>query len=94
MYASVMAFAPEHKEQYIETCKVILAKQMEDFEKNGTIAEIINILGKYIGSRFAKIYVDGYTAVIAWNDVLDFIEKSRLTTELKANSYRDHCEAF
>lgn len=94
LYASVMAFAPEHKEEYIKICKEILAKQMEDFEKNGTIAEIINIIGKYIGSRYAKIYVDGYNAVLSWNDILDFIERSRLTTELKAQSYRDHCEAF
>ena len=43
-----MAFAPENKEEYIKTCHAILDKQMEDFSKNGTIAEIINIIGKYI----------------------------------------------
>ncbi len=94
LYASVMAFAPEHKEEYIKTCKIILDKQMSDFQNNGTIAEIINIIGKYIGSRFAKIHTDWYNIVLSWNDIVDFIERTRIATELKPDSYREHCEAF
>lgn len=94
MYAWAMAFAPEHKERHIAVCKEVLDRQIEDFANNGTIAEIINIIGKYIGSRFAKVYVDGYSIVLSWNDILDYIERSRITTELKADSYREHCEAF
>lgn len=94
MYASVMAFAPENKEDYIKTCKVILQKQMDDFQSNGTVAEIINIIGKYIWSRFAKVYIDWYNIVLSWNDIVDFIERTRISTELKPDSYREHCEAF
>lgn len=94
LYASVMAFAPENKEEYIKTCHAILDKQMEDFSKNGTIAEIINIIGKYIWGRFSKVYIDWYNIVIAWNDIVDFIERTRISTELKPDSYREHCIAF
>lgn len=53
----------------------------------------MNILAKYIGSRYPKIYIDGYHIVIPWNDVIDFVERGRITTELKINNYRDHLEA-
>lgn len=89
-----MAFAPERKLHFIEVCKEILKVQMDDFEKNGTIAEIVNIISKYLGYRYAKVYVDGYNIVLQWNDILDYIEKNRIVTELQANSYKDHCEAF
>jgi hypothetical protein len=66
---------------------------MEDFSRNGTTAEILNILGKYVGSRYCQVYVDAYHAIIPWDSVMEFVERSRITTELKMTSYRDHIES-
>ena len=75
MFAASCAFAPDKENHFVSVCKKILETQMKDFEQNGTVAEIINIIGKYLSSRYAKVYVDGYSAVIAWNDLVDFCEK-------------------
>lgn len=94
LYASVMAFAPELQEEHLRACKIILAKQMEDFATNGTIAEIINILGKYVWSRFAQVYVDWFNIVLAWSEIVTYVEKNRIKTELEIDNYKEHCEAF
>lgn len=93
MYAWSVCFAPDKQDLFARVCNELLDVQLEDFSRNGTIAEIMNILAKYIGSRYPKIYIDGYHVVIPWNDVIDFVERWRITTELKINNYRDHIEA-
>ena len=88
-----MCIAPEFDLVFRKVCNEVLDTQIEDFGRNGTIAEIMNILGRYMGSRYPKVYVDGYHLVLPWNDIIDFVERSRITTELKINNYRDHVEA-
>jgi len=94
LYAGAMAFAPHLSDTFKVVCKELLAIQLEDFNRNGTIAEIINILSKYVGSRYPKVYIDWFHIIIPWNDVIDFVERWRISTELKINWYRDHVEAF
>lgn len=93
LYAGSMCIAPEFELVFRKVCNEVLDTQIEDFGRNGTVAEIINILGRYMGSRYSKVYVDGYHLVLPWNDIIDFVERSRITTELKINNYRDHVEA-
>lgn len=52
LYAGAVAVAPERKDEFRKVCEQVLAVQMEDFSRNGTTAEILNILGKYVGSRY------------------------------------------
>lgn len=94
LYAGTMAVAPERKDELIAVCEQVLAVQMEDFSRNGTTAEILNILGKYVGSRYCEVYIDEYyNVVIPWDSVIEFTDRSRITTELKMTSYRDHIES-
>lgn len=89
-----MAVAPERKDELIAVCEQVLAVQMEDFSRNGTTAEILNILGKYVWSRYCEVYIDEYyNVVIPWDSVIEFTDRSRITTELKMTSYRDHIES-
>lgn len=94
LYAGTVAFAQHKKEYFRKVCQDLIDVQLADYEQNGTVAEIINILGKYLGNRYAKVYTDGYDAIIPWNDVVDFCDRARITTELKLNNYRDHVESF
>ena len=93
LYAWAVAVAPERKDEFKKVCEQVLTVQMEDFSRNGTTAEILNILGKYVGSRYCQVYVNAYHAIIPWDSVMEFVERSRITTELKMTSYRDHIES-
>jgi len=93
LYAWSVAVAPELADTFKRVCKELLKVQLDDFSRNGTIAEIINILSKYISSRYPKIYIDGYHIILPWDDIIWFVERARITTELKINTYRDHLEA-
>jgi len=93
LYAGAIAVAPERKDEFKKVCEQVLAVQMEDFSRNGTTAEILNILGKYVWSRYCQVYVDAYHIIIPWDHIVDFVERSRITTELKMTSYRDHIES-
>lgn len=44
LYAGAVAVAPERAEEFKKVCEEVLAVQMADFARNGTTAEILNIL--------------------------------------------------
>lgn len=48
MYAGSVCFAPDKRDLFMKVCNELLDVQIEDFSRNGTIAEIMNILAKYI----------------------------------------------
>jgi hypothetical protein len=47
-YAGTVAFASDQKVYFQKVCRELIDIQIADFEQNGTVAEIINILGKYL----------------------------------------------
>lgn len=94
LYAGVMAFAWElHRDRMKEIFDYLLQIQITDFENNWTTSKFIALISRYLDSQYAKAYISKDSRVIiSWSDLVHFIEKNRIKTDLALDSYKDNLE--
>lgn len=94
MYAGVMAFFREYREEVIRVLTKLMLEQIDDFNRNSTGAEFIWAVAKFVVQRFSKVYIEANHLIISWTELVDFIESKRVKLELWPDGYRDHLEAM
>jgi hypothetical protein len=94
MYASCVAYAPEKKEEFQVLCMGLLQEQMKDFMENGTSAEIIKVIGRYLAGGYANYINETDHIIIEWNGVLDYVNRYRISLNLDIETYKEHLEAL
>lgn len=93
LYAAWASFAPDYEEDIAKCLDELLSGQVKDFQENGTSAEIVKQITKYVGYKFAKIYIKHFDIIFQWSDIEEYITKNRLELELSVDTYKLHLEA-
>ena len=92
MYAAAMAFAPHRKEEFITVIKEILKFNEDDYARNNTGMEVIKIAWRYLQSKWAKYHIEWYSLILPWQEIAEYVQRSRTMTELAFDSYRPNLE--
>jgi len=90
IYAWCMCFSTKHKDLYIQVLLEVIDFQEKDVQENSTRMQIIKVMSKFIESSYKWIYVRKNDIVISWNTLEDYVNKNRIETSLKINSYKEH----
>ena len=90
MYAGCMAYAPDKKEIFIWILSDILAEQIHDFNTNGEWAMFLKIVGEYLSTRYAKVYIQQWYVYLEYNEIVQHILKTRKKMDLSIESYVGH----
>ena len=85
-YAGCIAFAPEHKEILVTKMKTLIQDQQADYNENGQSAQIVKIVGQYVASKYANVYLEGNHILFSWDDVTAFCIRERKKMDLTDDS--------
>jgi len=88
-YAGCVSFAPEHKEIMTEKMISLMMAQQEDYNENGQAAQVIKILSQYVASQYSKVYIQWYSVIVSWDDILAFCNRERKKMELSEDANYD-----
>lgn len=69
MYACISVYAPHRSEEWAEKLNSLLEKQIEDYKKNATGMEVVKIAQRYLQSKWAKLYIQGYNVILPWQEL-------------------------
>ena len=94
MYACVSSYAPDRTEEWFKKLSIILEKQIEDYKKNATGMEVVKIAQRYLQSKWAKLYIQGYNVILPWQELWEYIQRSHTMTELGFESYKSNLEGM
>jgi len=92
IYAGCMSFNSDddNKSIYIQVLAEILEFQEEDVQQNSTSMQILKVISKFMENSYNWIYVRKNDVVISWNALEDYVQRYRVDTTLKINSYKEH----
>lgn len=92
IYAWCMSFSSsdEHKEMYITVLAEVLHFQEEDVQQNSTSMQILKVMSKFMENTYSWVFVRKDDVVISWNALEDYVNRFRVDTTLKINSYKEH----
>lgn len=90
LYAWCMCFSEEQKEMYLMVLEWILKFQEEDVLQNSTSMQIIKVISKFMENSYNWVYVREKDVIISWNALEEYVNRYRVDTTLKINSYKEH----
>lgn len=92
IYAWCMCFdsKEDNKEMYKTVLSEVLQFQEEDVKQNSTSMQILKVMSKFMENSYNWIFVRTNDIVISWNTLEDYVNRYRIDTTLKINSYREH----
>jgi hypothetical protein len=69
MYACIAVYAPDRTEEWQKKLTDLLDKQIDDYKKNATGMEVVKIAQRYLQSKWAKLYIQGYNVILPWQEL-------------------------
>lgn len=92
IYAWCMCFSSDakHQEKYLEVLEEIIEFQEEDVQQNSTSMQILKVISKFMENTYTWVFVRQNDVIISWNALEDYVNRYRINTTLKINSYKEH----
>jgi hypothetical protein len=59
-------------------------------QQNSTSMQILKVMSKFMENTYSWVFVRRNDIVISWNALEDYVNRFRVDTTLKINSYKEH----